>query len=101
MFQVPAEFLQHLSEVEPLPHSEKLLAARKELERLRQRAGFVADVVNFAGRVDAMPAGLRSHSLDLLGRSLDVQKQQIIKELACDANHRYAFCHKCGICKAP
>lgn len=86
--QVPAEFHMYLSEVEPLPTDELLASARKALEALKQRNSYITDVVNFAGRVHAMPMGLRIHSLKLLSQALDVQKQQINEELSLDTNQR-------------
>ena len=87
--QVPADFHTYLSEVEPLPQSKLLTLARKALEALKQRNSYITDVVNFAGRVHAMPAGLRTHSLIMLGKILDEQKQQVLEELSLEPTQRY------------
>ena len=86
---MPKDFHDYLSEVEPLPQSEILTAARNALEALKQRYTCITDVVNFAGRVHAMPAGLRTHSLSMLSKAMDAQKQQIVEELSVNASQRY------------
>lgn len=87
-WQVPEDFHSYLSEVEPLPQSEILTSARNALEALKQKHACITDVVNFAGRLHAMPAGLRTHSLSMLSKAMDAQKQQIIEELSINASQR-------------